>query len=137
MQESAPHVSWILSGELPRLLVYIDYSSLVQYFSLRLIACFGLGLSCCAFQTVYAPWGEGPGGLIPPGVVSSQDDLLCQVAHHMVELQITMRYIPEFCQGIEVCSALLCVRCFLCLAYFDLISLQAFVALVVSIEIIP
>ncbi|SJL05830.1 uncharacterized protein ARMOST_09166 [Armillaria ostoyae] len=94
---SAPHVSWILSGDLPRLLMYIDYSVLVRL-----------------FLTVYAPWGDGPGGLVLPDELTSQDDLLRQVANHMVEMQIELRYLPDFCPGIE-----------------------AFVAFVVSIEIVP
>ncbi|KAK0433175.1 hypothetical protein EV421DRAFT_1741775 [Armillaria borealis] len=49
-----PFISWVLHSASPRILVYIDYATL----------------------SIRAPWGEGPGGLLPPGAVSSQSALL-------------------------------------------------------------
>ncbi|KAK0472915.1 hypothetical protein EDD18DRAFT_1369516 [Armillaria luteobubalina] len=79
LDDDAPFVSWVVPGDSPRILVYVEFTALA----------------------VYAPWGEGPHGLLSPRVVTSQASLLKEVAQHLVEMRLELRYCNDFCLGIK------------------------------------
>ncbi|KAK0495510.1 hypothetical protein EDD18DRAFT_1353964 [Armillaria luteobubalina] len=83
LDDDAPFVSWVVPGDSLRILVYVEFTALA----------------------VYAPWGEGPHGLLSPRVVTSQASLLKEVAQHLVEMRLELRYCNDFCLGIKGCIA--------------------------------
>ncbi|KAK0494091.1 hypothetical protein EDD18DRAFT_1107587 [Armillaria luteobubalina] len=80
LDDDAPFVLWVVPGDSPRILVYIEFTALVI---------------CLLVLAVYAPWGEGPHGLLSPRVVTSQASLLKEVAQHLVEMRLELRYCDD------------------------------------------
>lgn len=101
LQGSMPAVSWLDHGDPSHVLVYADYASLVCVYC-YISYCMPPGLIMSCQQWVSAPWGDGNGGLFPPGLVASQDILLHNSAHHYVELSMELQCVRHFCISHDV-----------------------------------